>query len=310
MSEVIGFVGMSHAPFATMSPPSSADAPGGRFLADTRRVAAAVAALAPDAIVVIGPDHFHGSFYDLMPPFAIGVEAAEGFGDFGSLAGPVPVAGDLAWAVRDGLAGAGFDVALSYALTVDHGIVQGWHMVTGDRPVPMVPLVVNTAAPPLPSLARCDALGAALGDAIRSWDSPARVLVLASGGLSHWLPSNDPRTLPDERRTPLIHGRKDTRAFAAAREPRVRAMGGNPDARVNAEWDRWFLKQLEAAEVGPILALGENGLEEAAGSGGNEVRGWLVGMAAVRRPLAWTSYEPVREWITGMGIGTTFEVAP
>jgi 2,3-dihydroxyphenylpropionate 1,2-dioxygenase len=33
-------------------------------------------------------------------------------------------------------------------------------------------------------------------------------------------------------------------------------------------------------------------------------------MAAVRRPLAWTSYEPVREWITGMGIGTTFEVAP
>jgi 2,3-dihydroxyphenylpropionate 1,2-dioxygenase len=22
----------------------------------------------------------------------------------------------------------------------------------------------------------------------------------------------------------------------------------------------------------------------------------------------WTSYEPVAEWITGMGIGTTFEV--
>jgi 2,3-dihydroxyphenylpropionate 1,2-dioxygenase len=122
MSEIIGFVGMSHAPFATMSPPSSADAPGGRFLADTRRVAAAVAALAPDAIVVIGPDHFHASFYDLMPPFAVGVEAAEGFGDFGSLAGPLPVAGDLAWTVRDGLAGAGFDVALSYAMPVDHGI--------------------------------------------------------------------------------------------------------------------------------------------------------------------------------------------
>ena len=86
-------------------------------------------------------------------------------------------------------------------------------------------------------------------------------------------------------------------------------MGGHPDARVNADWDRWFLKQLEADEVDPILALGNNGLEEAAGSGGHEVRGWLVGMAAVRRRLVWTSYEPVREWITGMGIGTTFEVA-
>src|ERR1700727_923458 len=112
MSEIIGFVGMSHPPFATMSPPSSAAAPGGRFLADPRRVAAAVAALAPDAIIVIGPDHFHGSFYDLMPPFAIGVEAADGFGDYGSLPGPLPVAGDLAWTGRDGLAGAGVGVGL------------------------------------------------------------------------------------------------------------------------------------------------------------------------------------------------------
>ena len=149
---------------------------------------------------------------------------------------------------------------------------------------------------------------AALGDAIRSCDVSARVLVLASGGLSHWLPSNDPRVLPDERRAPLIHGRQDARAFAAAREPRVRALGGNPAARVNADWDRWFLRQLEAAETGPVLALGDHGLEEAAGSGGHEVRTWLAGLAAAGRPLVWTSYEPVREWITGMGIGTTFEM--
>jgi 2,3-dihydroxyphenylpropionate 1,2-dioxygenase len=31
-------------------------------------------------------------------------------------------------------------------------------------------------------------------------------------------------------------------------------------------------------------------------------------MAAAGRRLMWTSYEPVPEWITGMGIGTTFEV--
>jgi 2,3-dihydroxyphenylpropionate 1,2-dioxygenase len=34
-----------------------------------------------------------------------------------------------------------------------------------------------------------------------------------------------------------------------------------------------------------------------------------VGHAAAREPLRWTSYEPVPEWITGMGIGTTFDVA-
>src|ERR1700684_151743 len=114
-------VGISHSPFATMLPPPDAAAPGGRFLADAARVADAVAALAPDALVVIGPDHFHANFYDVMPPFVLGVEEAEAFGDFGSRSGPLPVASELAWSIRDGLAGGGVDSAVDYALTVDHG---------------------------------------------------------------------------------------------------------------------------------------------------------------------------------------------
>ena len=159
MSEIIGMVGMSHSPFATMLPPLDAAAPGGRFIADAARVAAAVAALAPDALVVIGPDHFHANFYDAMPPFVLGVAEAEAFGDFGSRSGPLPVASALAWSIRDGLADDGFDIALSYALTVDHGIVQSYDMVRGQADLPLVPLVVNTAAPPLPSMLRCVALG-------------------------------------------------------------------------------------------------------------------------------------------------------
>ena len=79
--------------------------------------------------MVIGPDHFHANFYDAMPPFVLGVAEAEAFGDFGSRSGPLPVASALAWSIRDGLAADGFDVALSYALTVDHGIVQSYDMV-------------------------------------------------------------------------------------------------------------------------------------------------------------------------------------
>lgn len=309
MSELVGLVAMSHSPFATLLPPNGPGSPGGRFLAAAARVAAAVARLAPDAVVVIGPDHFHANFYDLMPPFALGVEDVVGFGDFGSRAGPLPVARRLAWWVRDGLAGAGFDLSLSYSLTVDHGVVQSYDMATGGH-VPIVPLVVNTAAPPLPTMARCVQLGTALGAAIRSADGPDRVLVVASGGLSHWLPSNDPRdpSVDGARRASVIHGRKDTRAFAAAREPRVRAMGGDPGARVNTEWDGWFLSRLRGGDLLSVLALGDDGLEENAGSGGHEIRTWLTGLAAVDAPLVWTAYEPVPEWITGMGVGTTFPV--
>jgi 2,3-dihydroxyphenylpropionate 1,2-dioxygenase len=309
VSEIIGMVGMSHSPFATMLPPPDPAAPGSRFLADAARVAAAAAALAPDAVVVIGPDHFHANFYDVMPPFVLGVEEAESFGDFGGRRGPLPVASALAWSTHSGLARDGFDVALSYALTVDHGIVQGYDMSCGRAGVPLVPLVVNTAAPPLPSMSRCVALGRSLGTAIRAADA-GRVLIVASGGLSHWLPSNDPRdaSVPAERRAAMIHGRRDVRAFSAAREPGVRALAGNPDASVNAAWDSWFLKQLVAADIDPVTDLGDEGLEERAGSGGHEIRTWLTGFAAAARPLVWTSYEPVPEWLTGMGIGTTFEV--
>jgi 2,3-dihydroxyphenylpropionate 1,2-dioxygenase len=310
MSEIVGLVGMSHSPFATMLPPQEPAQPGGTFLADAARVAKAVARLAPDAIVVVGPDHFHANFYDVMPPFVLGVEEAVGFGDFGSRSGPLPVATQLAWSVRDGLAGAGFDLSLSYSLTVDHGVVQSYEMVAGGTGIPLVPLIVNTAAPPLPSMERCVLLGTALGAAIRASEFGGRVLVVASGGLSHWLPTNDPRDprMAGERREAVIHGRKDARAFAAAREPRVRAMGGDPNARVNTVWDNWFLKQLMAADLAPITALGDERLEENAGSGAHEIRTWLIGQSAVRKPFVWTSYEPVPEWITGMGIGATFEV--
>jgi 2,3-dihydroxyphenylpropionate 1,2-dioxygenase len=284
VSEIVGMVGMSHSPFATMLPPPRGDAPGARFLADAGRAAAAVAALRPDTLVVIGPDHFHANFYDAMPPFVLGVAEAEAFGDFGTRSGPLPVASALAWCIHDGLARGGFDVALSYAITVDHGIVQSYDMVRGEADLPLVPLVVNTAAPPLPSMSRCVALGRSLGAAIRAADA-GRVLIV------------------------MIHGRSDVRAFSAAREPGVRALAGSPDAPVNAAWDSWFLKQLVTADLDPLTDLGDEGLEERAGRGGHEIRTWLIGSAAAARPLLWTSYEPVPEWITGMGIGTTFEVA-
>ncbi|WP_113699888.1 2,3-dihydroxyphenylpropionate 1,2-dioxygenase [Nonomuraea lactucae] len=310
MSEIVGLVGMSHSPFATLLPPREPTWPGGRFLADAARVAEAVARLAPDAVVVIGPDHFHANFYDVMPPFVLGVEEAVGFGDFGSRSGPLPVATQLAWSIRDMLADAGFDLSLSYSLTVDHGVVQSYEMVSGGAEIPLVPMVVNTAAPPLPGLSRCVQLGAALGSVIRASAFAGRVLIVASGGLSHWLPSNDPRdpSVDGARREAVIHGRADTRAFAAAREPLVRAMGGDPNARVNADWDRWFLERLGAPDLTPVSALSDEDIEEHAGRGGHEIRTWLIGLAAVARPFVWTSYEPVPEWITGMGIGTTFHV--
>ena len=77
---------------------------------------------------------------------------------------------------------------------------------------------------------------------------------------------------------------------------------------MNAQWDRWFLDRLAEGDLDAVADLGHDGIEAAAGSGGQEVRTWLVGLAAVGGGLAATGYEPVPEWITGMGLGASFPV--
>jgi 3-O-methylgallate 3,4-dioxygenase len=57
---------------------------------------------------------------------------------------------------------------------------------------PIVPLFVNTYYPPnVPSAARCYALGRALRAAVEDWQGTARVAVIASGGLSHFVVDED-----------------------------------------------------------------------------------------------------------------------
>lgn len=54
--------------------------------------------------------------------------------------------------------------------------------------VPMVPVFINTYYPPnVPTARRCYELGGVVRQAIESWDSDARVAIIASGGLSHFV---------------------------------------------------------------------------------------------------------------------------
>ena len=56
----------------------------------------------------------------------------------------------------------------------------------------MVPVMVNTYFPPnQPTPGRCYDLGRCIREAIESWDSDARVAVMASGGLSHFVVDED-----------------------------------------------------------------------------------------------------------------------
>jgi len=78
----------------------------------------------------------------------------------------------------------------------DVGLPHGFAFVVKrlmhNQPRPIVPVFQNTCYPPnTPSAKRSYQLGQAIGDAIRAWDEPARVAVVASGGLSHFVVDED-----------------------------------------------------------------------------------------------------------------------
>jgi 3-O-methylgallate 3,4-dioxygenase len=74
----------------------------------------------------------------------------------------------------------------------EQGLPHGFAFVVkrlfNNQPRPIVPVFQNTCYPPnTPSARRSYQLGQAVAGAVRSWDSDARVAVVASGGLSHFV---------------------------------------------------------------------------------------------------------------------------
>jgi aromatic ring-opening dioxygenase catalytic subunit (LigB family) len=223
----------------------------------------------PDAIVIFSTDHFDRCFYDNLPPFLVGVGE--------TATGPVnewlkipkvtlTIARELGrFIVTEGLENE-VDFALSAELPLDHAEVVPLSYLTPAWDIPIVPIVVNAFAPPMPSLKRCMQVGTFVREAIGRWPEPKRVVVIGTGGLSHWV--------------------------------------GLPETgRVNVEFDRWFLDCLLERREAEVVARYKKAedLEREAGNGGQEIRDWLAVAGAMPlslKPRVLT-YEPV----PGCGIG-------
>ncbi|HEY6868135.1 MAG TPA: hypothetical protein VI199_00135 [Novosphingobium sp.] len=268
-----------------------------------------VAAARPDVVVVFGPDHARNFFFDVMPAFCIGVDKVNGFGDFGSPKGDLPANPGLAAWIAEQVGADGFDPALSYNMGVDHGITQPLAVLTPQLDVAVVPIMISCGGPPLPTFARCHAFGRSVGDAIRRYPGEERVVIVGSGGLSHWPPSVSPAdpAVSAETRDYVINGRTRVAEFNAAREQSSlarRAKGGT--GPINEAWDHWLLDLLKAGDMDAVLAIDNATLLEKAGPGGQEIRAWISALGAWGGAVQSVAYSPVPTWITGMGCAAAF----
>jgi 3-O-methylgallate 3,4-dioxygenase len=168
-----------------------------------------------DALIVMGDDQDESYLEDCRPAFAIYygetilnsneqheqyrrrfpewyVKNRQGF--FEDVAPRAyPVDSRLALHLIDWLMEHGFDPASSKALRAGEGeghAVAYVHrrVMDASAPIPVVPVFLNTYyAPNQPRPRRCYELGRAIRRAVEAYSTDARVGIIASGGLSHFL---------------------------------------------------------------------------------------------------------------------------
>ncbi len=170
----------------------------------------------PDVAIVIGDDQRELFLDDGIPALACfaGDELVDFPPDGAALAGMPrgiraaswavhadhperhPVSADLSRHIAEQLVGADFDIMLfteqPAGRTLGHAFTFPRYRLGLPATTPIVPLFVNTYYQPnVPSAARCYGLGQVVRDAVESWAEGARVAVIASGGLTHFVIDED-----------------------------------------------------------------------------------------------------------------------
>ena len=199
----------------------------------------------PDALVLIGAEHFGNFFMNNMPAFAVGMAD--------EYHGPVE---DPAWLgiAKTSIPGnAGLsqrliteamqsvDLAYAEEWMFDHGLIVPLHFLTPKFDLPVVPVNINCQGPPLAPLHRAWALGQALrraADAV-----PERIAIIATGGISHW-----PAT-PDS-------------------------------GKINVEFDHEFMRRWAGNDKAALLSYNDSDVYRDAGQGGFEIRTYIALAAA------------------------------
>lgn len=305
----VSLLAMSHSPLLGINDPQPeiAGALDEAFAEARRRVEE----FDPDLVIVFTPDHFNGFFYTLMPQFCIGYDA-ESIGDYESTAGSLNVPEELSEELAQFVIDRGVDVAVSREMLIDHGGAQPLEILLGGLDAkPVIPIFVNGVARPFAPMARIRALGEAVGEWAKGRDE--RILLIASGGLSHDPPLPRWAEATDKQKDFLLHGHPD-QADRDAREARVIDSGKKNTAAtgiidINPEWDKRFMADcVSSAQDATVFdSYTADQMDEEAGHSSHEVRTWVAAFSALAESngqfqVNYEFYRPIPEFVAGFGL--------
>ena len=305
MARIVLGVGASHSTLMNTHWDQVVNREGARRFRDALDEARdAIAAARPDVAIIVGSNHFRGFWLDLIPSFTLGVGEVIGSGEAKTPAGPQHIDPKFARSLAEQLVQRGTEVAVSARMQIDHGQTHAIQYLLRELPVPVVPLVVNVFAAPLPRMARCVELGRNIAATVAAMPEDHRVVVIASGGLSHRLPWpsdwRDPHGADEEF---LVEAWLNGRGDWARYDERRRSIITAAEPKIFSEFDERFLTDLERGALASYAELTTSELETVAGNGGQELRTWLTMAAALGfGPGRALGYAAMPEWLTGMGV--------
>ena len=191
MGQIVSIIGITHNPFMPRLFKQPNRPPGCvKVIERIDMMREKLRQAKPDVLVTIGNDHLHQFFMDNMPAFMIGkMDAYDGtFYDetreFGLPTHRVPGDPELSEAIMEGAFDRGIDFAYSNELTIDHSIIVPLTFVRPEMDLPIVPILTNCIAPPLPRPKRFYQVGQAIRSVIDSLSTKKRIGILVSGHLS------------------------------------------------------------------------------------------------------------------------------
>ncbi len=168
-----------------------------RCMSAIEQLRAKITALHPDVLIVVGDDQHENLLDDNMPPFTIYVgDEAEASVSLHYLKQSKTdnrtryvIEAKFAAALVTGLMDEGFDPSYSKTIRYDGGLGHAFARVLKfllpQADCQVIPVMVNTYYPPAPSAKRCLQFGRALATLINHYPDAERVVLVASGGLSH-----------------------------------------------------------------------------------------------------------------------------
>lgn len=321
MASIVGSVCISHAPGMSSLVDSIDVDMRARINVAYKRLADHIDACRPDVIIAVLDDHFENHALNLMPSLAIGIAEehsgpAEYFLRLLRMKKPVALGGspEIAKALLQALIDDGFDLARMNRVEYGNNLMTPLEHLRPAFDIPIIPLFINVFSPPLISTARAYSFGQGIRRAVEAISSDARVLMLGTGGLSHWPPfwvegeANDDPFFDRMERFQTI-GRAailddpdlltDLGAFEVKMASEAIAAG---KPLVNAEWDREVLDALVRNDVDYLCSLKNRDIVRDAGSGGMEILNWIaVHGASEGFDAELVAYEAVADWMCGCG---------